>query len=121
VDSGVIFDADVEVNSHEHAITVEEPPPPGTFDLQGILTHEAGHFLGLAHATDRRSVMYAYYQPGAIRLTQDDVDGLCSIYPPLPPGGCSCTSGSGHPGTWALLAGVGLAALGLARKAKRWR
>jgi MYXO-CTERM domain-containing protein len=120
-DSGVVLHAQVDVNSYQHMLTAEEPPPPGAFDLQAILTHEAGHFLGLAHATDPHSVMYAYYRPGAIALTQDDVDGVCAIYPPVPAGGCSCAAGAADPGAMAVAAGLGIAGLGLARLKMRRR
>ena len=76
VDDGRIFEAYTEVNSAEHQLTTEQPPPPGqAFDLLAILTHEAGHFLGMAHATDTSAIMYAYYESGAITLTSDDIDG----------------------------------------------
>jgi len=119
-DSGVILDARVEVNTYEHALSAEEPPPPHAFDLQAILTHEAGHFLGLAHATDERSIMYAFYRPGAIELTQDDVDGLCAIYPPAPSGGCSCRAAGAGADVAALgVAGGALVALLARRRARR--
>ena len=95
VDDGEVFEAYTEVNSSQHELTTTEPPPADgtTFDLQAILTHEAGHFLGLAHATATSSIMYAYYQPGAITLTADDVDAICTVYPPSSPeGGCACTT-----------------------------
>jgi hypothetical protein len=95
VEDGRIFEAYTEVNSAEHDLTVEEPPPPGSgaYDLRAIFTHEAGHFLGLAHATETSSVMYAFYQPGKIALTPDDVNGICSIYPPsASSSGCSIAS-----------------------------
>jgi hypothetical protein len=86
VDDGEIFQAYTEINTTPpHQVTAEEPPPPGSsaYDLQTILTHEAGHFFGLAHATDTSAVMYAYYTQGKIDLTGDDVAGFCAIYPPL--------------------------------------
>ncbi len=89
VDDGRIFEAKTEVNSKEQDLTTEEPPPAGSsaYDLQAVLTHEAGHFLGLAHATETTSIMYAYYQPGAIHLMPDDANGICTVYPPS--SGCS--------------------------------
>ncbi len=56
--------------------------PNGYYDLASILTHEAGHFLGLAHSAETSAVMYAHYHPGQNVLTPDDVGGICSIYPP---------------------------------------
>lgn len=127
VDDGQIFEAYTEVNSAEHTLTTSEPPPSNgtTYDLQAILTHEAGHFLGLAHATDTHSIMYAYYTPGAITLTPDDLDAICTVYPPSSPktGGCACATGAGAGGA-AMAAGVAtlsLAALGVLRKRRRAR
>ncbi len=84
MDDGRIFEAKTEVNSANQPLTIEEPPPLGSnaYDLQAVFTHEAGHFLGLAHAAETTSIMYAYYQAGAIQLTPDDVSGICAIYPP---------------------------------------
>ena len=124
VDHGEIFEAYTEVNSAEHQLTTTEPPPTGgqTYDLQAILTHEAGHFLGLAHATDTSSIMYAYYTPGAITLTPDDLDAICAVYPqPSPKAGCACTAGGAGPGSAAVAAGLSLAALGVLRKRRRRR
>ena len=108
VDDGTIFEAFTEVNTAQHQVTAQEPPPAGStaYDLQAILTHEAGHFFGLAHATEATSVMYAFYQPGAIKLTADDTSGFCAIYPPGTPhrGGCACDSGSSQ-GSGAMLLG----------------
>ncbi|HEV3189247.1 MAG TPA: matrixin family metalloprotease [Polyangiaceae bacterium] len=93
VNSGTIFDADIEINSSSSArpITTQEPPDPCCVDLQAILTHEAGHFFGLAHATSQGDIMYAFYSPGHIDPAPDDIAGLCAIYPP-PQSGCSSSA-----------------------------
>jgi hypothetical protein len=118
VDSAEIFDADMEINSAQHTLSASEPPPPAAFDLQSIFTHEAGHFFGLAHATSPTAIMFAFYKTGAVTLTQDDVDGVCSIYPPQQPG-CGCVL-AGAPTPGALVAQVALVAL-LGVIACRWR
>jgi hypothetical protein len=117
IDSAEIFDADIEINSAQHKLTVQEPPPYGVYDLQAILTHEAGHFFGLAHATSTSSIMYAFYKSGAVSLSPDDVDGACTVYSPLntSPDGVACACdvvGSGRRGTAGAAACV-LALLGL--------
>jgi MYXO-CTERM domain-containing protein len=119
IDSGEIFDADIEVNTAQHKITAQEPPPTGTFALHAILTHEAGHFFGLAHATTTAPIMYAQYQPDAINLTQDDIEGVCAIYPPQNKAGCACDVARGGQGAWAIAAVAGLAVLTAARRRRR--
>ena len=55
------------------------------FDLQSILTHEAGHFLGLAHSPDAEATMAAQYYEGTTTfrsLAADDVAAVCAAYPP---------------------------------------
>ncbi len=130
VDSAEIFDADIEINSSQHALTVHEPPPSGYYDLQAILTHEAGHFFGLAHATSTSAIMYAFYKPGAVSLSPDDVDGVCTVYSPLntSPSGvaCACDAvGRTARGTLGAAASV-LALLGAItcrsrRRLSRWK
>jgi MYXO-CTERM domain-containing protein len=68
------------------------------YDLQNTLTHEIGHFLGLAHpcgsgsgspevpctSTYADRTMYPFEVPGEIAkrtLAADDVAGICALYP----------------------------------------
>ena len=83
-DTGEIYDADMEINAAQSNLTTSDPVPANGFDLQSVVTHEVGHFFGLAHATAPTSTMYAAYRPGTSSLrvlSSDDTDGLCTIYP----------------------------------------
>jgi hypothetical protein len=83
-DTGEIYDADMEINATV-ALTTSGPVPSGGTDLQSIITHESGHFFGMAHSGDSTATMYAHYIPGSTamrNLTVDDVTGICSVYPP---------------------------------------
>jgi len=82
-DTGELYDADTEINGTV-PLSTGDPVKDGYYDLESIITHEMGHFLGLAHSADATATMYAQYSRGstAMRtLKQDDTDGLCSIYP----------------------------------------
>lgn len=77
-----VFDADVELNVDK--ILTDFPSQNRKEVLLAIATHEAGHFLGLAHSPDPKAVMYEGYSRGlSVRaLTQDDIAGICAIFPP---------------------------------------
>jgi hypothetical protein len=82
--SGQILDADVEVNSYGTPNITTSDTHPGS-DLESIVTHESGHFLGLAHSRVADSTMYAQYTPTSLdirTLAPDDEAGICAIYPP---------------------------------------
>jgi Matrixin len=84
VDKGDIYDADIEVNTADNNFTVSDTPGPSDVDLLSVLTHETGHFFGLAHTTVMGATMFASYTPGTIAIRQpspDDVAGLCDAYP----------------------------------------
>jgi hypothetical protein len=76
-------------------------------DLQNTITHEAGHVLGLAHAGPN-TTMFSTTVVGETAkrdLSQDDVAGVCAIYPE--PSGCA-TAGGGAGALGILLAAAAL-------------
>jgi MYXO-CTERM domain-containing protein len=81
VTTGEIFDADMELNSSQHILSVGGVPTGG-LDLQSVITHEAGHFLGLAHADQTNAIMFAHYRGDSPDLQADDTAGICAIYAP---------------------------------------
>lgn len=94
--SGEIYDADMEINSTpaNATITTADPPAKVVYDLQSVITHEAGHFLGLAHTQPghTEATMYARYVQGQTFMrdvSQDDVCGICAIYPPTRAASCA--------------------------------
>lgn len=53
-------------------------------DLQSVVTHEAGHFLGLDHSSTYAATMYASTGSGETQqrdLHSDDIAGVCALYP----------------------------------------
>ncbi len=84
--SGEIYDADMEVNTADHHFTTDDKAPD--IDLLSVATHEAGHFLGLAHSSDSEATMFAAYAPGTVgqrTLGADDMAGICAAYSPSAP------------------------------------
>jgi hypothetical protein len=83
-ETGEIYDADIEINTANNTVTITDDPAKVQYDLQAILTHEVGHFIGIAHSPDPGAVMFASYAPGSTsqrQLHPDDIDAVCGIYP----------------------------------------
>ncbi|MCB9645313.1 MAG: matrixin family metalloprotease [Deltaproteobacteria bacterium] len=103
-----IVDADMVVNGVNWTWTTVDAQigqgTPAKVDIETVVFHEAGHFLGLDHSSDESAAMY----PSNNKLKQrgpatDDVRGVCSLYPngqPVPGEesgaavGSPCTDGS---------------------------
>jgi hypothetical protein len=95
-DTGEILDSDIEVNHANNNFTINDDVVE--YDLQSVLTHEIGHFIGLDHSPDFTATMYAGYEPGTIdqrTLEQDDVDAACAVYPPSRQVSCDPTPKGG--------------------------
>jgi Matrixin len=95
--TGRILDADIEVNHAYNEITIASDH--AVYDLQSIITHEIGHFIGLDHSSDASATMSASYDQGSTSLRtleSDDIAGACAIYPPDRPAvACSPTPAGG--------------------------
>lgn len=110
-----IVDADILLNEQGFAWTTEGRD--GARDVQAVLTHEAGHVLGLLHPCEpggadgapacgsspgvEATVMYPLYTgEGQRRLSDDDEAGVCFLYEQRGctalgcPSGMNCVGGS---------------------------
>jgi hypothetical protein len=82
--TGEIVDADIEINSYNYRFALPRESKPNALDLQAVLTHEIGHFLGLAHSDDPRALMSAHYPAQDAGLRADDVAAICAHLQPGP-------------------------------------
>jgi Matrixin len=93
-ESGLMVDADVELNSEDFAFSAGAADPSGTA-LKYVLAHELGHFLGLDHSDVDGALMSTSYQslaPGEDLLSADDMAAICAAYPPGDPPNCAVTA-----------------------------
>ena len=133
VSTGELLDADVEMNAASATPTIVDSPPcsPGAIstscvanDVQNAVTHEIGHFLGLAHSPDPSSTMYASEPLGETSKRVLDTGSkqfVCDVYPAgqvskdcAPSSSSSGCSSAGDPG--ALGPGILLLLLALASR-----
>ena len=95
-DTGEILDADIEVNHAYNEYTTGSDNI--VYDLQSVMTHEIGHFIGLDHTEDYSATMNANYEQGTAELRSlesDDIDALCAAYPPARDSKCNPTPKGG--------------------------
>jgi hypothetical protein len=90
IESDIAFSPDVNW-------TTSTNPGWGSMNIQGVATHEIGHFFGLQHVlADYGAVMVPATSDGVneLYLSQDDVNGVCYLYPT---GAFACSSNSQCP------------------------
>lgn len=139
-DKGWFLYADIEINTGSSKFTTTDDGTGN--DLQAVITHEVGHYIGLDHSKVVDSIMVSNYcqDPearcgkgvvAARRLANDDIDAVCTLYPPRPvgetttaaadeagtQGGCAASPSRG--GAWVPLAGLAVAVAALTRKRLR--
>jgi hypothetical protein len=84
--SGLVVDADIEINSQDFSFA-SDPSGMMSTSLLYVLTHEIGHFLGLAHTPVSGAVMYEGLQSVSFSrnlISADDTAAICAAYPPGP-------------------------------------
>jgi hypothetical protein len=82
--AGQIMEADMEF-SNQYPLSLNAAAVPNAIDFQSVATHEAGHFLGMDHASDVSSTMFWTTGLGYIyqrNLSADDIAGISTLYPP---------------------------------------
>jgi len=118
-DAGEILDADIVVNG-EHRFGVVDQMDSAmarkAYDIQNVLTHELGHFLGLGEDYDDHSAtMYAYSLPGEINkrdlndrdtLTVDHLYKTSNTPEEIGCGGANMAGRREDQGFWVGLLGV---------------
>jgi len=85
-----ITTADMVVNGTSHYWVVGNPDNWNEADLQAVMAHETGHWIGFDHSNYSGSTLQAMYTGGIGErtITCDDTDGACTLYPSS---GNSCT------------------------------
>ena len=85
---GEFIEADVAFNEQVYTFVDGYPGSGYQADLESIAVHEFGHSLGLDHTGVGGATMYPSYDNGiGMRsLANDDINGLCALYPGSGPG-----------------------------------
>ncbi|MBX3233114.1 MAG: matrixin family metalloprotease [Labilithrix sp.] len=127
--------ARIEINTAGTRFRFDSDQESEDNDFQAVITHEVGHYIGIAHSLEQDSLMHAEYCHWKDRcdqgvrlkraLSADDRLAVCTLYPPITPrlpptdepyaetAGCSAAPGARTSSAAALLLVV---AAGAARK-----
>lgn len=89
VDGPALLEVDVGFNGQYYTWATEGADGRTALDLQGGMTHEVGHMLGLWHSAVSGATLNPAMagNPEAATLEPDDLDGLCYLYASLGEGG----------------------------------
>lgn len=85
--TGEIVEADMALNGEHFTWTLDPPSPcpsQTTVDLRNVITHEAGHFLGMDHSSVQEATMFQTSPPCETKkrdLAPDDINGIIYLYP----------------------------------------
>jgi hypothetical protein len=118
-DTGRVLDADILVNANAaYGLLNESSPDTQHYDIGAILTHEAGHSLGLDESRFHpEATMWPSVNLGDTHqrsISDDDEEGVIANYAsemPLPVAGCGNASVTGRPAQRAHVLFFALAAL----------
>lgn len=134
--TGTIDYADIEINTTTTKFALSDKDDG--VDFQAVVTHEVGHYIGLAHSTDPDSIMVPRYCESKDRcgdsvdqsrqLAEDDKRAVCAAYEPEierstePPGACATTATKTSSLTGSSMTfGLGFLAFSMARRRLRRR
>jgi hypothetical protein len=78
-----IYDADVYTNTAQPLYSSREAGCSGEYDIDGIMTHEVGHVIGLGHSSVAGATMYpsvSACNTSPRSLAADDIAGRDDLY-----------------------------------------
>ena len=103
-----IGEADMSMNGVNFT-WITGPGSGSNVNTYSIVLHEAGHYYGLDHSSERTAAMYFAYSGGLSSLRSDDEAGICALYPGA---GTDCTT-TGCPSGYDCTAGTCVMRMGM--------